>query len=464
VKTIVAIATPNTVSSVCMLRISGDDALTIADKVFAPISGQNVETMRGYRAAYGQIKDGGTIIDDGVLLVFCAPKSYTGENVAEITCHGGVYIARRVLEACINAGAVHAEPGEFTKRAVLNGKLTLTEAESVIDVINASSEQQLTSANAQKTGALHKKIQHVTEEILSISAGVAVVLDYPEEGNDDFHLESVTPLLKRLKTCQSKLSELLGSYDVAKTMREGILTAIVGKPNVGKSTIMNLMTRRNRSIVTDIPGTTRDIIEETLCLDGTLLRLCDCAGIRRTDDTIEQIGIEYMYKQIDDSSLVFAVFDNSRPLCEDDYDLLQRIYSKNTICIINKCDLSNELDLSELTQHFSIERIIKLSAASESVQDLSRITELVKSVCEQSAFDFSAGYIANQRQRACVVEADEQLSKIISGLEEGQGTQLSLDVVGFMLSNVLEALYKLSGESASSAMIDEIFKNFCVGK
>ncbi|MCL1867199.1 MAG: 50S ribosome-binding GTPase, partial [Oscillospiraceae bacterium] len=279
-QTVAAISTSNNASSgVAMIRISGDDAFTVAGKVFIPENGKSVQEMRGYTAAYGKIvgvngdccdESETTEIDDGVLLIFRAPKSYTGENVAEITCHGGVYVARRVLSACLDAGAALAGAGEFTKRAVLNGKMSLTEAESVFDVINAANEQYLACASAQKSGALFRRVGEISEKILGVSAHIAAWVDYHDEGLDSFETSSH---IGQLADCRLQLSLLLKSYKIASAMREGVVTSIVGKPNAGKSTLMNLLTRRQRSIVTDIPGTTRDVVEETVSMNGAVLRL-----------------------------------------------------------------------------------------------------------------------------------------------------------------------------------------------
>jgi tRNA modification GTPase len=468
-KTVAAICTPNSAGGLAIIRISGDDALVIAGKVFTPVTCNSVAEMTGYTAAYGEIHDGDRLLDDGMLLIFRTPKSYTGENVAEITCHGGVYIARRVLQACINAGADLASAGEFTKRAVLNGKMTLTQAESVIDVINSANEQYLACSNSQKSGSLFRKINEIAEKILSVSAHIAAWIDYPDEGLESFETYSH---VGQLSDCRLQLSLLLKSYEIAAAMREGVVTAIVGKPNAGKSTLMNLLTRRERSIVTDIPGTTRDVVEETVSLvcktgdcgySGTgsvLLRLCDCAGIRETEDAVEKIGIEYMYRQIEEASLVLAVFDNSRPLEKDDYALIERIRGKNSICIINKTDLPNALDLTILSTQFKY--VVQISAKTGGDVHVAALAEVIGKVYDVNSLDLSAGFLANERQRVCVIEAERLLCQAISGLESAD--KAPLDATGFLLENALEALYRLSGKSVSAQIIDEVFKNFCVGK
>ncbi|MCL2754699.1 MAG: tRNA uridine-5-carboxymethylaminomethyl(34) synthesis GTPase MnmE [Oscillospiraceae bacterium] len=457
-KTIAAIATPNITASIAVIRLSGHDALEIAAKAFAPVGGGLVSEMAGYTAAYGVIRDSGFKIDDGVLLVFREPKSYTGENVAEITCHGGVFTARRVLQACLSAGAVLAEPGEFTKRAVMNGKMTLTGAESVLDVINSVSEQYLACANAQKSGSLHSRIEQIAERILGVSSHIAAWLDYPDEGIGSFETSSH---IGQLTDCRLQLELLLKTYDIARNMREGVVTAIVGKPNAGKSTIMNLLTRSQRSIVTDIPGTTRDVVQETIVLDKAVLRLCDCAGIRETSDEVEQIGIEYMYRTIAEASLVLAVFDNSRPLEKDDYALIERIKGKNAICVINKSDLPCKLDLGLLSTQFDKGQVVEICA--KDANSLDALAAIICKAYDLGALDLSAGFVANERQRECITQAHDLLSQAIAGLESGDAPA-PLDATAFLLESVLDALYRLSGKSASAEIIDEVFRSFCVGK
>jgi len=453
-QTIAAISTPNAVGGIAMIRVSGGEAIKIAEKIFIPSGNVNIAQMNGYNAAYGVINDyeSGKKLDDGVLLIYKAPKSYTGENVAEITCHGGLYVSRRVLKSCLDAGAALAGAGEFTKRALINGKMTLTEAEAVADVIYSESEQYLSCVNAQKDGSLYRKINAIAEKILEVSAHIAAWLDYPDE-LDDYETSSH---IGQLTDCSLQLQLLLKTYEIGAVMRDGVVTAIVGKPNAGKSTIMNLMTRRNRSIVTDIPGTTRDIIEENVNTGGVVLRLCDCAGLRETDDAAEIIGIERMYAQIEQASLVLAVFDNSRPLEREDYLLIDKISGKTSVCVINKTDLESRLDLTILSTQFS--HVVQICAKDES--SLGKLNAVVNKIAGTKALDMSAGFIANERQRVSALEAHRLLNEAIEGIEAGN----PLDATAFLLENALDALYRLTGKNVGSEIIDEVFKRFCVGK
>ena len=451
--TIAAIATPPAQGGIAVIRISGEDALNVAERVFSPASGKPISEMRGYTAAYGTIRDKGTRLDDAVLLVYRTPHSYTGENVAEISCHGGVFIAKRVLSACFSAGAVPAQAGEFTKRAMLNGKLSLTQAEAVADIIGAQNEQFLMCSEAQREGALHRRIKAVSDEILSIVTLIQAWIDYPDEMEDEFdgNLEA-----GKLKAAENELSRLISSCGEGQMLRDGIPTAIVGRPNVGKSTLMNLLTGTERSIVTDIEGTTRDIVEETVMLGGIMLRLADCAGIRDTSDVVEGIGVERMLKKLAEASVVLAVFDSSRELSDDDERLIKRLVPAKTVCVINKTDLNEKADVSRLSGKFP--HTVRISAKDEA--SINAIADAVAELSGIGSLDLTTGFIANERQRLCACEARDLVTQAREALETG----MTLDAVGIMCENALDKLYELSGEKASDTVIDSVFKRFCVGK
>ncbi|MCL2087470.1 MAG: tRNA uridine-5-carboxymethylaminomethyl(34) synthesis GTPase MnmE [Oscillospiraceae bacterium] len=451
--TIAAIATPHGIGGVAMIRLSGANTVNILSRVFLLTSGKNVKELESHKASFGNIYDGEEKIDEGMVTIFYSPHSYTGETVAEITCHGGDYVTKRVLGACINAGAKLALPGEFTKRALLNGKMSLTQAESVIDIIEAQSKQFLSCSLSQRDGALYKKIKAISKVILDITVQIAAWIDFPEEGLDDFE---VTSQLGQITECELQLKLLLESYETGRVLRDGVITAIVGKPNVGKSTIMNLLANEERSIVTDIAGTTRDIVEEYVNIGGIVLRLSDCAGLRDATDEVEELGVKRMLKRIDEADIVLAVFDHSRPLEKDDYLVIEKIKDKNKICIINKIDLKNKLDFTFLATQFN--SVIEIEARNPDFRDT--LNRRIKKALKLSNLDMSAGFLANERQRQCAVSAEKALSDAIDGINNG----ITPDATGVMLERALEFLYELSGEKVSDNVIDEVFRRFCVGK
>ncbi|GHV47205.1 tRNA modification GTPase MnmE [Clostridia bacterium] len=463
--TIAAIATPQTdkPGGISVIRISGTDAVSIAGKVFRIFAEKgkrrkSVSGMKSHTVAYGKIFDGKEHVDNGMVTVFLAPKSYTGEDVVEISCHGGVYVTKRVLSACFTAGATPAGAGEFTKRALLNGKLSLTEAESVIDIINAENKQYLSFALQQKEGALQQKIDEIAQTILGISAQLTAWIDYPEEvvaeGLDDFEISSD---LGQLSEAHLKLKLLLESYQIGKVLRDGIVTAIVGKPNVGKSTIMNLLSGKKRSIVTPKAGTTRDIIEENVNIGGAVLVLSDCAGMRETDDEAEGIGVEIMLRRMKEAMLVLAVFDNSRELAKEDYVLLELLHGKNAICVINKSDLETKLDLSFLCTQFNT--VTEISAKQP--ESLGKLTAVIEKYMQLKRLDMSSGFLANERQRKCAVKAERALQRAIKEIE---AKKKAYDILSIELESALSALYELSGKRVSDEILETVFARFCVGK
>lgn len=451
--TVCAIATPPAAGGISVIRISGECAADIAAKVFRPVSDKPVQALKGYRAAYGKIYDGEERLDDGVLLMFRAPHSYTGEDVAEISCHGGIYVTRRVLAACIKAGAEPAAAGEFTKRALLNGKLSLTQAEAVTDIINAQSGQLLSCSNSQREGALYRRTEAIADMIMEISSQIAAWIDYPE---DDTPVVTDEWLTEKLTAVQAEFSKLLSGYDTGRLIREGISCAIVGKPNVGKSTLMNLLSGEERSIVSDIAGTTRDIVEESISLGDVVLKVADCAGIRDTDDAIEKIGVEIMLKKLNNADLVLAVFDSSRPLEADDMTLIEQLSGKQVIPIVNKCDL--QLTLDTVTLENKLGSAVYISAKSDKTADV--LSDAIKARLDLDKLDTQAGVLANERQRSCILRASDAVNEALATVQLG----LTPDAVGVMLEQALDAVYELSGRKASEEVIAEVFKRFCVGK
>lgn len=447
--TIVAIATPLAVGGISIIRISGDNAIEIADKVFKAHSGVLLKDKKGYTASYGIVND----MDSSVATVFRAPKSYTGEDVVELSCHGGIFITREILRSVIESGARLAEPGEFTKRAFLNGKLTLTQAEAVVDMISSHNKQALNAAKAELEGALFKKIQNVKNELLNIAGHLAAWVDYPEEDIDVIEEEN---LLSSLKVANNTIDELLKTYDTGKLFKEGIDTVIVGKPNVGKSTLMNLMVGTQKSIVTDIAGTTRDVIEESVMLGEVMLKLSDTAGIRETKDVVEQFGVDIAKKRIDTSMLVLAVFDSSSDISQEDKEIVESLKDKLAIAIINKTDLDLKIDMGYIHSHFK--NIVSISA--KNATDVKTLENIITKELRLNEVDTSAGMIANERQRECAVRASKYVKESIGAVEFG----MTLDAVTVSIEMAIDALLELTGDKITTEIVNQVFSHFCVGK
>ena len=450
--TIVAIATPNGEGGISSIRISGKDAFSVADKIFTPKSGKPVSEREGYTAAYGKIFDGDTLLDDGIALIFRAPKSYTGENTVEISVHGGSYLIRRVLRAAVVAGARVAEGGEFTKRAFENGKISLTQAESVMQMISAAGNQSLQFAARNKDGALSKYIKTITDKLLFLVSQISVYSDYPE---DETLLIDESTFISSLIDIKEKLSKLINDYDKGKYILGGINTAIVGSPNAGKSTLMNLLSKTDRSIVTPIAGTTRDIIEETVSLGDFTLKLADTAGIRNSDDTVEQIGVDAALKRLETADLCLAVFDVSAEPTSADLDLLEKIKNKPAVLVLNKNDLSEKY--KSFYENFGLP-FVSISAKLGNGE--TELTEKIREILKINELDQNAEILGNERQYGKVLTAVNSTDEAISALKSG----VTLDAVGILIDEALNALLELDGKRITTEVANEVFKNFCVGK
>lgn len=451
--TIAAICTAQGEGGIGVIRISGDDSLRIADKVFKNINNKKVADMKGYTAAFGKVCNNGEEIDEAVVLVYRAPHSYTGENVVEISCHGGIFITKQVLRAVLDNGAVPAQAGEFTKRAFLNGKIDLTEAESVIDIISAKSRSAARAALCVKDGALRRKIDKIKEDLLSQAAHLSAWADYPEE---DIAEVSDDELFKTFNNAIKILQGLLDTYDSGQAVKQGIDTVIAGRPNVGKSTLMNLLSGYEKSIVTDIPGTTRDVVEDTVVLGDVILRLSDTAGLRDTEDRVEQIGVDRAKKRLEQCGLLLAVFDNNQILNDDDYELIKNAKNATTIAIINKIDLEQKLDTDFINNNF--ENVVYISAKSGECRE--ELTKAVEKIAGTANLNPSEGILSNERQRLAVANALSSVEEAKSALDAG----LTYDAVTVSLEDAISNLLELTGESTSDEVIDRVFHNFCVGK
>lgn len=452
IQTIAAIATPAAAGGISVIRISGEDAFLVADRVFRARNGKLLLGRNGYTSAYGDIYFHNEKIDEAIATVFNAPHSYTGENVVELSCHGGLYLTQEVLRAVLENGARMAEPGEFTKRAFLNGKINLSQAESVMELISAQGKEALRAANAQLSGALSKQISSVKEELLKLAAHLSAWVDYPEEEIPEVDEDEI---LSSTENALMKLEHLLSQFDTGKLIREGIDTVIVGKPNVGKSTLMNLLSRCERSIVTDIAGTTRDIVEETVRLGDLILRVSDTAGIRETTDTVEQIGISLAKQRMEQAALVLAVFDGSTKWSSED-EMILSAGEQTSVAVINKSDLPMITDAERIAQVF--EHVVVLSANDPS--SLNVLEREIRLALNLSGVDPFAPMLLNERQRICTQRAASSLKQVICEVKNG----MTFDAVTVLIEDAIDALMEITGEKVTDAVVDSVFSNFCVGK
>lgn len=454
-KTIAAISTAPSVGGIGVIRISGEDAFSVADKIFKSQNGaKKPSNMKGYTAAYGYVYTlEGEKIDECVALVFHAPLSYTGENVVELSCHGGIFLLKKVLEECFKAGAIPAEAGEFTKRAFLNGKIDLTEAEAVAGIISAQSDASAAAAINAKDGALNKKINGILDSLVSVSAHMAAWTDYPDDEIEGLDYSALEITFESVK---EELEKLINSFSSGQAVMSGIDTAIVGRTNVGKSTLMNLLCGENKSIVTDIEGTTRDIVETTVRAGNTVLRLSDTAGLRTSDDKIEKIGIDLSRKKLETAGLILAVFDSTKPLSDEDFALLETIKLKNCVLIINKIDLSAVWERKILEKYS--ENIVSLSAkGGNGYNDL---VTAIERVCGTENFNPYAPMLATVRQKKCSENALLCVNEALAAIKGG----LTLDAVNVSTDSAVNSLLELTGERATEKITNEIFEKFCVGK
>lgn len=446
-KTIAAIATALGKGGISIIRISGEDAISIADSVFS----RDLKNAPSHTIHYGFICDEGEQIDQVLLSVMRAPRTYTGEDVAEINCHGGISVTNRVLAAVIKHGADMAEPGEFTKRAFLNGKIDLSQAEAVIDIINAENDMAQNNAFSQLKGTLSEEISQARDAIIKLSARMQVLIDYPDED-----LEDITPceIEKILRECQKTTSTLLRQADNGKIITDGIEAAIVGKPNVGKSSLLNCLSKSSRAIVTDIAGTTRDTIEERVNLDGVPLVLIDTAGIRETDDEVEKIGVERSVQSINGADILLVMLDASCGITDEDRKILEQTEGKNRVILVNKTDVC-DFDVQSLEN----DTVIKICAKTGSgIDELSSLLKEKYNIGELSKSKMPI--ITNIRQKRALQLADEALLRAIDVIKSGQPQDLAaLDIY-----DAADRLGEITGQTVSDDIVNSIFHDFCVGK
>ena len=450
--TIAALSTPAAPAGLGVLRISGDDAIAVADRVFRAVSGKPLAALGGWRAAFGHVADGEGVIDECVALVFRAPHSYTGENTVELSLHGGVYLLRRTLRALFAAGARPAEAGEFTRRAFENGKLDLSGAEAVMSLIAADGRLAAKTALAAKEGSVFRRLDGVKAALLATAAQFSAFVDYPD---DDIPALSDEALSATLADAEKTLAALLADFDAGRVLREGIDTVIVGSPNVGKSTLMNLLAGCERSIVTPIAGTTRDIVEETVRLGEVTLRLSDTAGLRDTGDAVEAIGVEKARRRMEHAALVLAVFDGSKPLTAEDRALLSSLQNETAIAVINKTDIPAAIETEEIAAAVPV---VPLSAKTgDGVEQLKAAVEKVTGVCRLQA---DTVLLQTERQRTCAENALTAVREAQNAVAIG----MTPDAVSVCIDDAIAAILSLTGERTTEAVVDEVFHRFCVGK
>ena len=453
-KTIAAISTAAAPGGIGIIRISGSGARAVGDRVFRAASGETLSAAAGYTCRFGHVQDeSGTRLDECIATVFAAPKSFTGEDVVELSCHGGLFILKTVLQAVFAAGAAPAAPGEFTRRAFLNGKMDLAQAEAVMELISAQGREAMKAAQAGHDGALSRRIAAIRDDLTDVGAHLAAWADYPD---DDIPQVDENMLKERLSAGHDALEALIRSFDGGRVLREGVVTVIAGKPNAGKSTLMNLLAGCERSIVTDLAGTTRDVVEETVLLGEIPLRLADTAGIRETEDRVEQIGVKIALDRVRTAQFVLAVFDASETLNDDDRAMMEAIGETPCVAVVNKSDLPAAIDMAEIEARFPV--VVTISALSG--DGLSALAEAAARVLQTAELNPNDGILYTERQRADAKDA-------LACIEEAQDALLrgmTWDAVTVSLEGAVAALNELTGERVSDAVVDRVFEKFCVGK
>ena len=453
--TIAAISTGMTSSGIGIVRISGPDAVEIADKIYDSRNGKKLADMPTHTIHYGYIRDGEEFLDEVLVMLMRGPRSFTSEDIVEINCHGGVYAMNRILELVTRKGARLAEPGEFTKRAFLNGRIDLSQAEAVIDVINAKNEYALKSSVSQLKGSVLKAVREIREKIIYHIAYIESALDDPEHISLDGYPEQ---LEEQTEQWIEKITSLIASAENGKRMKEGIRTVIVGKPNAGKSSLLNVLLGEERAIVTDIAGTTRDVLEEQMSLSGISLNIIDTAGIRETEDVVEKIGVKKAKTYAKDADLVIYVADSSTQLDENDEEIMELIRDRKAIVLLNKMDL-DLVTTEEMIRERLDKPVIPISAKEE--QGIDRLEQTIKDMFYDGNLSFNDQiYITNMRQKAALSEALDSLKQVMTSIQN----QMPEDFFSIDLMNAYEELGSITGESVGEDLVNEIFSKFCMGK
>lgn len=455
--TICAIATPIGEGGISIIRISGNDSLDMASSFFKPKNNQDIRSMKTYTMRYGNIinRENNEIIDDVILSYMKGPYSYTGENVVEINCHGGVVATNRVLNEIVKAGARLSEPGEFTKRAFLNGKIDLSQAEAVIDIIRAKTELSMKSAMIQSKGALSKEIGELRKYLLNVLALIEYTVDFTEDDEDIIDDNLLFQIKEGVNKTIERIKKLLKNADEGKIIRDGLNIVIVGKPNVGKSSLLNALLKEKRAIVTDIPGTTRDIIEEYINIDGIPVRIIDTAGIRDTEDTVEKIGVERSKEKIQESDLVILMMDSSRNTTDEDKLIIDAVKEKKYITLLNKIDLDRKISDDIIDD---LANIVEISAKNQ--MGIDNLKDKIKELFFDGEIDSESLIISNTRHKQALYRA---LKDCTTALEKIQLNEF-LDLISIYITSGMKALSEITGDELEEDLLNKIFSEFCVGK
>lgn len=456
--TIAAIATAPGSCGIGIVRISGPEAIDIGDVIFKSVSGKSLKELPDRRMNYGYIYDPctGEMIDEVLVTAMRAPYTYTREDVVEIDCHGGTIPLRRIMEVVLDMGARLAEPGEFTKRAFLNGRIDLSQAEAVVDIITSKSYMGLKTAVSQLEGVLSKRLAAIKDILLSMMARIEASIDFPEYDIEEVTVEG---LKEDAREAISMIEKLISTASTGKIFREGLSTAIIGKPNVGKSSLLNALLREERAIVTDIPGTTRDVIEEFINIRGIPLRIIDTAGIRKTEDLVEKIGVEKSREYLNKADLILFVLDAATPLSDEDRIIIDLVKEKKVIVLINKTDLEIKLDIDEVKSVFKEKPVIMMS-----IVEGKGLEELENSICSMvfsgEVVTSDEVMVTNVRHENCLKRAKRSLEEALISIEGG----LPVDLISIDVKEALESLGEITGESVTEEIVNRIFQDFCIGK
>ncbi|MBS5788692.1 MAG: tRNA uridine-5-carboxymethylaminomethyl(34) synthesis GTPase MnmE [Clostridioides difficile] len=454
--TIVAIATAPGEGGIGILRISGEKSLVIAESIFKSVSGKKIDEYNNRTLIYGNIVDDGKIIDEVLIAYMKGPKSYTAEDVIEINCHGGFISVKKILELILSKDVRLAEPGEFTKRAFLNGRIDLSQAEAVIDVINAKTSKSHEVAQEQLEGTLSIKIRSLRDKVTELLAHVTVAIDYPEE---DIEFITYNTLKEKTEELEKEIKKLYDSSESGKIFREGLKTVIVGKPNVGKSSLLNLILGEKRAIVTDIPGTTRDVIEEFVNIRGIPIKIVDTAGIRETEDVVEKIGVEKSRESLLKADLVIMVLDYSEKLTDEDLEILESIDKNKTIVLLNKTDLKKQIEEEKISNYVENNSIIEISALKQ--EGMEKLENKIENlVYKGDVKNSSEIVISNTRHRDALAKAHKSVMDALDAIYQ----KMPLDFIEVDLKNIWDYLGYINGDTVTEDLLDNIFNNFCIGK